>query len=50
MTKTEQTVQGLWENHPICNIHKVGIPEREERQSWRNNWSIRQIEEWTKLF
>ena len=33
MTKTEQTIQGLWENHPICNIHKVGIPEREERQS-----------------
>ena len=31
MTKTEQTIQGLWENHKICNIHMVGIPEREDR-------------------
>lgn len=33
MTKTEQTTQGLWENHKVCNTHMVGIPEREERQS-----------------
>ena len=36
MTKTEQTIQGLWENHKICNIHMVGI-QKEKTELKKNN-------------
>ena len=32
LKKTEQTIQGLWDNHKTCNIYVMGIPEGDGRE------------------
>ena len=35
--KSEQNIQKMWNNYKRCNIHEMGIPEREERSRKRKN-------------
>lgn len=33
MEKTEQNIQGVWDNYKSCNIHIMGIPGEEREKS-----------------